>query len=61
MRPHTLNQALEIEPEVPAPLSLMEPVVQVETVHVGDDGGHGAPRNILWRSLVILFATPPVL
>src|SRR5262249_60244014 len=47
MRPHPLDQVLEIKPEGPAPVSLMEPVVQVETVYVGDDGGHGAPRNIL--------------
>jgi hypothetical protein len=42
-----LHQVLKVKPDVPPTILVVEPVVEVETVHVGDDGGHGTPRNIV--------------
>jgi hypothetical protein len=42
--PNAVYQAHQVEPEVAALVPGVQPVVQIESVHVGDDGRHAAPR-----------------
>jgi hypothetical protein len=56
----TPHQVFKIKPEIPPTVLVAEPVVEVEAVHVGDDGGHLAPGNEGRKALVILVKTPPV-
>jgi hypothetical protein len=58
--PEALDQALQVEPKVPPTILVMKPVVEVESIHVRDDSGHGTPRNMGYELLVILMATPLV-
>src|ERR1022692_1525506 len=39
--PQSLYHVLKVKPQVPSAVSVAKPVVEVEPVHVGDDGGHG--------------------
>jgi hypothetical protein len=55
-----LNEVAKIQPEVSASVLVMEPVVEVESIDVGDDGGHDAPWNTGRRVLVTINSTPSV-
>jgi hypothetical protein len=42
-RAQPLYKQHQIEPQVASPILVVEPVVQVEAVDVGNDAGHAAP------------------